>query len=158
MIPLPSKEDKEDLTLFTFVPIEGDHTIAGPVPWRLIRKKPDGALVLVHEDDFPINYTSNVLCHKLLMAMLTIAFLTLEAMHLHLEDVIAHYLNAKCTFIIPKHGSSKESIYYDEPYNFIVDRLVSTHEYWCNVSTLHTLEDILTTTLSMLIAQVNHIN
>ena len=116
-IPLLSKEDKEDLTLFSFVPIEGDHIIVGPVPWRLVRKKPDGALILVHKDDFPINYSSNVLCHKLLVAMLMIPSLTLEAMHLHLEDVITHYLNVKCTFVIPKHGSLKESIYYDKPYN-----------------------------------------
>ena len=126
--------------------------------WRLIRKKPDSALILVHEDNFPINYSSNILCHKLLVAMPTIPSLTLEAMCLHLEDIITHYLNVKCTFVIPKHGSAKESIYYDELYNFIVDRPVSTHEYWCNVSTLCTLEDILTTTLGMLITQVNHIN
>ena len=156
-IPLPSKEDKRDL-LFAFVPIKGDHIITGPAPWRLIRKKPDGALILVHEDNFPINYSSNILCHKLLVAMPTITSLALEAMRLHPEDIIIHYLNAKCTFIIPKHGSSKESIYYNKPYNFIVDGPISMQDYWHNISTLHTLEDILTVTLGMLIAQVNHVN
>lgn len=127
-------------------------------PWRLIRKKPNGALILVHEDNFPINYSSNILCHKLLVAMPTITSLALEAMRLHPEDIIIHYLNAKCTFIIPKHGSSKESIYYNKPYNFIVDGPISMQDYWHNISTLHTLEDILTMTLGMLIAQVNHVN
>ena len=78
-------------------------------------------------------------------------------MHLHLEDVIAHYLNIKCTFIIPKYGHLKKSIYYDKPYNFVVDGPVSMQEYWYNISTPCTLEDILTTTLGMLIAQVTHI-
>ena len=144
--------------LLSFVPIEGDHIIEGPVPWRLARKKSDGAIILIHEDNFPINYSSNVLHHKLLIAMLTIPLLTLEAMCLHLKDVIAHYLNIKCTFIIPKHGCSKESIYYTKPYNFIANGPVSTQEYWCNLSTLHTLEDIVTTTLSTLITQVTHIH
>ena len=128
-VPLPSKKNKESSTLLSFVPIEGDHTIEGPVPWRLARKKPNGAIILIHEDNFPINYSSNVLHHKLLIAMLTISFLTLEAMCLHLEDIIAYYLNVKCTFIIPKHGCSKESIYYNEPYNFIAIGPVSTQEY-----------------------------
>ena len=128
-VPLPSKENKKSLTLLSFVPIERDHIIERPMLWRLIRKKPDSALILIHGDNFPINYTSNILCHKLLIAMPTIPLLTLEAMHLHLKDVIAHYLNIKCTFIIPKHGSSKESIYYNGLYNFIVNSPVSTWEY-----------------------------
>ena len=125
-VPLPSEEDKEGSTLLSFVPIKGDHIIEGPTLWRLIKKKPDSALILIYEDDFPINYSSNVLCHKLLIAMPTMPLLTLEAMHLHLEDIITHYLNVKCTFIIPAHRCSKEGIYYDKPYNFIIDGLVST--------------------------------
>ena len=96
--PLPSKEDKESSTLLSFVPIEGDHIIKEPTPWRLVRKKPNGAIVLVHEDNFPINYSSNILYYKLLIAMLTTSLLTLEAMCLHLEDVITHiYVELYCS-------------------------------------------------------------
>ena len=150
--PLPTGRVKAE-TCFPFVPIEEDNIITGPAPWRLIRNKPDGALILVHENNFPINYSTNVLCHQIITAMLTATSLTLEAMQLHLKDIITHYLNAKCTFIIPKHGTSKESIYYDEPYNFLVNGPVSTWDYWNTTSTLHTLSDVLTTTLCTLIAQ-----
>ena len=150
--PLPAREVKGE-TCFPFVPIEEDDIIAGPVPWRLIRKKPDGMLILIHEDNFPINYSTNVLCHQIITAMLTITSLALEVMWLHLEDIITHYLNAKCTFIIPKHGTSKESIYYDKLYNFLVDGLVSTQDYWNTTSTLHTLSNMLTMTLCTLVAQ-----
>ena len=152
MAPLPTREAKGE-ACFPFVPTKEDDIIAGPAPWRLIRKKPNCALILVHEDNFPINYSTNVLCHQIITAMLTITSLALEVMQLHLEDVIAHYLNAKCTFIIPKHRTSKESIYYDEPYNFLIDGPVSTRDYWNTTSTLHTLSDVLTTTLSMLVTQ-----
>ena len=142
-IPLPIMENQRKSS-FPFVPIKGDNIITGPTPWRLIRKKPNGALILIHEDDFPIHYTSNILHHKLLMAMLTMTPLTLETMHLHLKDVITHYLNAKCIFIIPEHETLKESIYYNEPYNFIINGPISMQDYWHNTSTLCTLEDVLT--------------
>ena len=77
--PFLTREAKGE-TCFPSVPIEEDNIIAGLAPWRLIRKKPDGMLILVHKDDFPINYSINVLCHQIITAMPTVTSLTLEAM------------------------------------------------------------------------------
>ena len=74
MAPLPTREAKGE-ACFPFVPTKEDDIIAGPAPWRLIRKKPNCALILVHEDNFPINYSTNVLCHQIITAMLTITSL-----------------------------------------------------------------------------------
>ena len=148
---LPPTVEIQDGTCFSFVPIEEDNIIVGPTPWRLIRKRPDGILILVHDNNFPITYDHTTINHKLLTAIPTISSLALETICLHTEDAITHYLNVKHTLIIPKHGTSRESIYYDEPYNFITDIPVSTQDYWDTTSTLHTLEQVFSMTLNILI-------
>ena len=134
------------------MPIKEDDILAGPTPWRLIRRRLDSVLILVHDNDFPIIYDHTTINNnKLLTAILTISSLALEAIHLHIEDAITHYLNVKCTLVIPKHGTSRESIYYDKPYNFITDIPVLTRDYWEATSTLHTLEQVIDTTLNILV-------
>lgn len=123
---LPPDEEIQNGMCFSFVPIKEDDIIMEPTPWRFIRKRPNGILILVHNSNFPINYDCVTINHKLLTAIPTISSLALEALHLHLEDAITHYLNIKCTFIVPKHGTLRESIYYNEPHNFITNIPVST--------------------------------
>ena len=118
---LPPVVETQSETCFVFVPIKEDNIIAGPTPWRLIRRRPDSVLILVHDNNFSIAYDHTTLNNKLLTAIPTISSLAMEAIHLHIEDAIAHYLNVKCTLVIPKHSTSRESIYYDKPYNFITD-------------------------------------
>ena len=146
--------NQEETPLFSFVPAgDGDHLFGDLAPWRLIRKKPDGTLLLVHQEDFPEHYPTGVLRMKLLLLKPTLPDRVLEAMCLCLDDTIARFLDVKATVILPEQYVARNNVYYDEPYLIVLDEPQAYQEAWRTISTSCTLNEMVNTIITNLLAQ-----
>ena len=77
----------------------------GPEPWRIIHHNIGGDEVLVHAEDFPMEFNHTRLEMVLQSAMPATSEVKLQHMHLHLKNTIALYANTKCACISKTHGT-----------------------------------------------------
>ena len=105
----------------------------GPEPWRIIHHNIGGDEVLVHAEDFPMEFNHTRLEMVLQSAMPATSEVKLQHMHLHLKNTIALYANTKCACISKTHGT-----FYNESYTWTIDLTAQDALKW-NTLCKHTL-------------------